>query len=212
MFDWISGTMASMGEIGVALLMLLENVFPPIPSELIMPLAGFISERGGLSFWPVVAAGSAGSLAGALAWYWVGRSVGERRFRVWVDAHGRWLTLSCEDLDRAKGWFDRHGGAAVFIGRLIPGIRTFISVPAGFAEMPFAPFLAYSTAGTALWTAALAIAGRMLGSQYDQVSTYLGPISWIVLGGILVLYVYRVVKWRRSSSVEDDQESQAVSA
>jgi membrane protein DedA with SNARE-associated domain len=129
-----------------------------------------------------------------------------------VDAHGRWLTLSCEDLDRAKGWFDRHGGAAVFIGRLIPGIRTFISVPAGFAEMPFAPFLAYSTAGTALWTAALAIAGRMLGSQYDQVSTYLGPISWIVLGGILVLYVYRVVKWRRSSSVEDDQESQAVSA
>jgi membrane protein DedA with SNARE-associated domain len=210
MFEWISNIMSSLGELGVALLMLLENVFPPIPSELIMPLAGFISERGGLSFWPVILAGSAGSLAGALAWYWVGRAVGERRFRSWVDDHGRWLTLSCEDLDRAKGWFDRHGGAAVFIGRLIPGIRTFISVPAGFAEMPFVPFLLYSTVGTTLWTAALAYAGRLLGSQYEKVSTYLGPVSWVVLGAILILYIYRVITWKRGD--EEAHGARTVSA
>jgi membrane protein DedA with SNARE-associated domain len=172
-----------------------------------MPLAGFLAERDEMAFWPIVIAGSVGSVAGALGWYWVGRSVGERRFRKWVDEHGRWLTLSCDDLDRAKDWFGRHGGSAVFIGRLIPGIRTFVSVPAGFAEMPFGPFLLYSTLGTAMWTTALAVAGRLLGSRYDQVSTYLEPVSWAILAGIAALYVYRVVRWKRGDAEEDEPEA-----
>lgn len=207
MFEWISTTMASLGSAGVALLMFLENVFPPIPSELIMPLAGFLSERGQLGFWPAVLAGTVGSLAGAVGWYWVGRSVGERRLRGWVDDHGRWLTLSCSDLDRTKEWFDRHGAGAVFIGRLLPGIRTFISVPAGFAAMPFVPFVFYSALGTAMWTGALALAGRWLGRGYDQVSAYLEPVSWAVLAGVLLLYVYRVIRWRRSDAPEEPEKA-----
>ena len=197
MLDWITNLVRGMGAPGVGLLMFLENVFPPIPSEVIMPLAGFVAEQGGLSFWGAVAAGAAGSLAGAVGWYWVGRRVGERRLRAWVDRHGRWLTLSGDDVDTAKRWFDRHGGFAVFVGRLVPGVRTLISVPAGFAAMPALPFLLYSAAGTALWTVALAVAGRMLGSQYERVSRVLEPAGAVVFGLIALLYVARVVRWRR---------------
>lgn len=194
MFAWITRIIRTMGAPGIALLMFLENAVPPIPSELIMPLAGFVSARGGLNFWAAVAAGSVGSLAGATAWYYVGRRVGEERLRAWIDRHGRWLTLSCEDMDRAAAWFDRHGHAAVFVGRLIPAVRTVASLPAGFARMPLAPFLAYSAAGTVLWTAALAYAGRLLGANYQRVSAVLEPVSWAVLGAVALAYVVRVVR------------------
>lgn len=162
-----------------------------------MPLAGFVAEQGGLSFWGAVAAGAVGSLVGAAGWYVVGRRVGERRLRAWVDRHGRWLTLNGGDVDTAKHWFERHGGAAVFVGRLVPGVRTLISVPAGFAAMPLLPFLLYSAAGTAVWTVALAVAGRMLGSQYGRVSRVLEPAGLVVLGLVVALYAVRVARWRR---------------
>jgi membrane protein DedA with SNARE-associated domain len=196
MFDWMSDLIASIGYAGVALLMLLENVFPPIPSELIMPMAGFIARRGGMSLWWVIAAGSAGSLAGAIGWYYVGRRIGERRLRGWVDRHGRWLALSGEDIDRATRWFERRGGFAVFVGRLIPGVRTFVSVPAGFAKMPLLPFLIHSALGTVLWTSALAVAGFMLGAQYEKVSGLLDIVTRFVLGAILAAYLWRVVRRR----------------
>src|SRR5688572_7323153 len=144
LFEWITGVVSEMGTLGVAVLMFLENIFPPIPSELVMPLAGFVAQREQLSFCEAVVAGSIGSLLGAVAWYRVARVVGEKRLRAWVDRNGRWLTLSCADIDKAKGWFDRHGGVSVMIGRLIPGVRTFISVPAGFARMQPVPFVLYS--------------------------------------------------------------------
>ena len=168
-----------------------------------MPLAGFVAEQGGLSFWGAVVAGRVGSLVGATGWYWVGRSVGERRLRAWVDRHGRWLTLSGDDVDTAKHWFERHGGFAVFVGRLVPGVRTLISVPAGFAAMPLVPFLLYAAAGTAAWTLALAVAGRMLGSQYERVSRVLEPAGAAVLALIAALYVVRVVRWRRGPAAGD---------
>ena len=203
MLDWITDLVRGMGAPGVGLLMFLENVFPPIPSEVIMPLAGFVAEQGGLNFWAAVVAGAVGSLVGATGWYWVGRSVGERRLRAWVDRHGRWLTLSGDDVDTAKHWFERHGGFAVFVGRLVPGVRTLISVPAGFAAMPLLPFLLYSAAGTALWTVALAVAGRMLGSQYERVSRVLEPAGAVVLALIAALYAVRVVRWRRGPAAGD---------
>lgn len=195
MFEWISGTLESLGVVGVGLLMLLENFIPPLPSEFIMPLAGFLAERDGISFSGAVIAGSAGSLVGAVGWYWLGRRTDEERFRQWVDAHGRWLTLSCADLDRAKSWFERHGGLTLMVGRLIPGVRTFVSVPAGFARTPFLPFVLYSTVGTVVWTGALAFTGRLLGGQYDKVAAYLEPVSWIVIGGLVIWYLYRVARW-----------------
>jgi len=202
MFDWITNVVEQMGSPGIALLMFLENVFPPIPSELVMPLAGFVAERGRFPLWGAIVAGSVGSLAGAIGWYLVGRKVGERRLRRWVDRHGRWLTLSCDDIDKAKGWFDRHGGAAVFIGRLIPGVRTFISVPAGFAQMSWAPFLLYSAVGTALWTALLAFAGKLLGASYEKVGQYLDPVTWVVLGAFVAAYVWRLARWKRGEAEE----------
>ena len=196
MLDWIIRTMESLGYAGVALLMLLENVFPPIPSEVIMPLAGFIVARGEWSLSGAIAAGTLGSLAGQLPWYLIGRRVGEERLKKWADRHGRWLTVCGQDIEKAHDWFDRHGKRAVLIGRLIPGVRTFISLPAGFDRMGWLPFLGATLAGTVIWTTALVVAGRRLGARDQQVSKVLEPVSWVVLGGVLALYLWRVVRWK----------------
>ena len=137
--------------------MLIDNVFPPIPSEVIMPLAGFAAARGQLSLIGVFLAGTAGSLSGALVWYGVGRWVGRERLKRFAARHGRWLTLSPAEIDRAGGWFARRGGITVLVGRVIPGVRSLISVPAGVAGMPLTPFLVYSAVGTIVWNRA---AGR----------------------------------------------------
>jgi membrane protein DedA with SNARE-associated domain len=192
MFDWITGFVEQSGYFGIALLMLLENVFPPIPSELIMPLAGYSAVRGQLNIVLVIAAGSLGSLLGALLWYYVGRWLGYERVRRFAGRHGRWLTITPGEVDNARDWFRRHCGKAVFIGRLVPAIRTLISIPAGVAEMGLVKFLIYTTAGTVLWTGLLAGAGYLLGSQYQQVSTWLGPVSNVIVGGLVVWYIYRV--------------------
>ena len=197
MFEWISATVERLGYAGVALFMFLENIFPPIPSEVIMPVAGFVSARGGMSFWLAVAVGSAASLIGAVVWYVVGRRIGEERLREWVCDHGRWLAVSVDDVDRAQEWFRRRGAAAVLIGRLVPAVRTFVSLPAGFARTSFPRFLLFSAAGTFLWTLALAWAGYVLEANYDRVEQWLSPATWVVLGAIIVGYVWRVVRWRR---------------
>jgi membrane protein DedA with SNARE-associated domain len=192
MFDWITGLVESGGYLGIAFLMFAENIFPPIPSELIMPLAGFTAARGELSLPLAVLAGALGSLAGATIWYYVGQLLGYDRLRAASARYGRWMTVSPDDLDRAQAFFLRHSGKAVFLGRLIPAIRTLISVPAGIVRMPLAPFLAYSTIGTALWTLLLAAAGYMLEAQYELVEAWLNPVTNVILAAILVLYVYRV--------------------
>jgi membrane protein DedA with SNARE-associated domain len=200
MFDWITGLVEQTGYLGIALLMLAENVFPPIPSELIMPMAGFAAARGELALVGVLLAGTVGSLAGALFWYHSGRRVGLERLRRWAGRHGRWLTTSPEELDGAAAWFDRHCGTAVLVGRLIPAVRTLISVPAGVAGMPVARFLAYSALGTALWTALLAAAGYLLEDQYRRVGDYLNPVSDVILGLIVLGYLYRVATFRRRAA------------
>ena len=197
MFDWITGLVEQTGYLGIALLMLAENVFPPIPSELIMPMAGFTAARGKLSMVGVVVAGTAGSLAGALLWYYIGRWIGLERLKRWAAKHGRWLTISPEEVDEAAAWFNRHCGKAVLVGRLIPAVRTLISVPAGVAGMALMRFLTYSALGTALWTALLATAGYLLEDQYQKVGDYLNPVSNVILGLIVLGYVYRVITFRR---------------
>ncbi|KHK93734.1 DedA family protein [Novosphingobium malaysiense] len=196
MFNWITHLIDQFGYAGIALLMFLENVFPPIPSELIMPLAGFDAERGDLNIVLVILSGSAGSLAGATLWYFVGRFVGEDRLRRWAGRHGRLLTLSAKDVDHVNTWFDRHNEKAVFMGRLVPAVRTLISVPAGLFEMRLDRFLLFSSLGTALWTALLAMAGYLLGEQYKAVQGYLNPVSDVIGAAILLYYLYRVVTWK----------------
>jgi membrane protein DedA with SNARE-associated domain len=196
MSDWITNLIEQMGYLGVALLMFLENVFPPIPSELVMPLAGYTSATGQMSLVGVILAGSAGSLAGALMWYYVGRMVGEEKLEHWAGRHGRWLTLTPDDIDKVDRRFERHGAWMVLVGRLIPAVRTLISIPAGIFCMRLPKFLLLSTIGTVLWTAALAYAGELLGDQYETVQRYVGPVSWVVIGVMLAWYLYRIATFK----------------
>ena len=194
MFDWVARVIERLGYLGIAGLTLLENVVPPIPSEVVVPMAGFVAAGGKLDFWLVVVAASAGALAGAVGWYWVARSIGNKRLRAWVDSHGRWVTLTCDSIDKAQDWFDRRGAWAVFLGRLVPGVRTFVSIPAGFAEMPFLPFLTYSALGTALWTIGLAWAGTVLESNHDKVGDYVNAASNVLFAAFVVYLAWRYVK------------------
>jgi membrane protein DedA with SNARE-associated domain len=195
--EWVENIMNSLGYIGIALLMFLENIFPPIPSELIMPLAGFTSTRGELSFIGVIVAGVVGSVVGQLPLYYLGRWVGEERLNKWADKYGTWLTVSSKDIDKAKHWFNRHGHKAVFFARLVPGVRTLISIPAGFANMHVAMFLLYSTLGMGIWATVLAFLGRLLGENYQKVDQYLGLVSYVVLGLLVIGGIIWVVKRRQ---------------
>lgn len=165
-----------------------------------MPLTGFTAARGDLNIFLVVVAGSVGSLLGAVLWYYVGRWVGCERLKRWTAAHGRWFTISPEEVDQASDWFHRHGGKAVLISRLIPAVRTLISVPAGIAGMPLMPFLLYSALGTVAWSGLLAAAGYLLEGQYQAVAGYVNPISNVIVGLIVLCYLYRVVTLRRKAS------------
>lgn len=197
MTDWIKNFVESSSYTGIALLMLLENVFPPIPSELIMPLAGFVSTRGELTMIGVITAGVIGTVLGAILLYYIGRGVGEERLRRWADRHGYWIGFTGEDIDRSKEWFSRHGGKTVLFCRVVPGIRSLISIPAGLAKMNLGVFLAYTTVGSTVWTAALAYAGRALGSQYERVEKLIGPIGTGVIVAIVLAWAFRVVRHHR---------------
>ncbi len=188
--------MTTLGYPGVALLMFLENVFPPIPSELIMPLAGFSAASGDLSFVGVLIAGALGSLLGQLPLYYLGRWAHEDRLVAWADRYGKWLTLSGKDIQRADDWFGKHGHKAVFFARLVPGLRSLISVPAGMSEMSLTTFWLYSALGTSLWVLLLTALGGILGQNYQLVDTYLGPISLVVLGGLAVFAVVWILRRR----------------
>ncbi|MDQ3168545.1 MAG: DedA family protein [Acidobacteriota bacterium] len=194
MFEWIANTIERLGYWGIAGLTLLENIVPPIPSEVVVPMAGFVAATGGLSFWGVVAAATVGALAGAAAWYVAARSIGAKRLRRWVDDHGHWVTLTCGDIDKSEQWFEKHGPWAVFLGRLVPGVRTFISVPAGFSGMPAAPFLISSAIGTIIWTLALAWAGTVLQSNFDVVGKYIDRVTNVLLVAFLIYLAWRYVK------------------
>jgi membrane protein DedA with SNARE-associated domain len=200
MHDWITDLISSMGYIGIVFLMFLENVFPPIPSELIMPLAGYVAGRGELNFAGVVLAGTLGSVLGALPLYYLGHIVGEERLKSWAAKHGAWLAVSPEDIEKSKQWFDRHGAKAVLICRLVPGVRSLISIPAGLGKMNLPQFLFYTTIGTAMWSALLAGAGVWLGKNYEKVDKFLGPFTYVVLGALLLMFVLRVVKQKRAQT------------
>lgn len=207
MASWVMRMIHSAGSPAIALLMFIENVFPPIPSELIMPLAGYMVTRDQLSMVAIIAAGTIGSVLGALPLYYLGRKVGEERMKKMAERHGRWVTVSPDEIDRAKGWFDRHGGMAVLFCRLIPGVRSLISIPAGIGRMNLASFLAYTTIGSAIWTGLLAWLGYALGSNFEKVGEYLDPVSWVVLGGLLAMYVWRVVRHKGEDRREPHQHA-----
>ena len=194
MADWIAGFISEYGYGALMGLMFLENVFPPLPSELIMPFAGYVAARGELHPIGVVVAGSAGSLLGALAWYAVGYWFGLERLRRFVQRYGRWLTLCADEVDQAQRWFDRFGGVAVGVGRLVPAVRSIVSVPAGVARMGLGRFLLWSTLGTTAWSGLLAALGYQLGTRFSDVENWLQPVSWAIVVIAVGGYLYRLLR------------------
>jgi len=169
-----------MGYAVIAAVMLLENVFPPIPSELVMPLGGFYVQQGKLELVPVILAGLIGTVLGAWFWYGIGRLINEQRIEHWLERHGKWIGISPADLARSRRWFNRHGSAVVFWGRIIPGVRTLVSVPAGIELMPQLPFLAWTTAGSLIWIIVLTLLGQGLGEGYQRVELWIEPLAKLV--------------------------------
>jgi membrane protein DedA with SNARE-associated domain len=196
----------SAGYFGIVFLMFIENVFPPIPSEFIMPLAGFMVTQGKFSLVGIIIAGTLGSVLGALPLYYLGKSLGEEKLKNFADRHGKWLTLSREDVDKAQKWFDKYGAAAVFFCRLVPGIRSFISIPAGINRMNMLSFLFFTVLGSAIWTSFLAYAGYYLGSNFSEIEQYLDVVSYVVFGSIIALYLWRIFKSGKKKESETAKE------
>lgn len=194
---WVGGTVtgiiASLGYLGVVLLMAIESCGVPLPSEVVLPFGGAQAEAGRLSVWLVAVAGAVGCVVGSAAAYLIGAHGG----REFLEKHGRWALITRSDLDRADRWFERHGGASVFWARLLPVVRTYISFPAGIARMRWTPFLLYTFVGSLIWSAGLAWAGFTLGENWEAVKPYAHRVEIGVAALLVVGVVWWVVKHRR---------------
>jgi membrane protein DedA with SNARE-associated domain len=188
--SWVVGLVETLGYPGLAIVVALENVFPPIPSEAVLPLAGYLVSQGRMTLWGAVLAATVGSVAGALVLYWLGYAWGEQRVRGLVRRYGRWLTIDEEDLDRSQEWFEHHGRAAVFIARLAPLTRSLISVPAGVERMPLGPFVLYTALGSGIWNGVLIGAGWLLGANWSLVERYQS-----IFGTGVVIVLLLAVAW-----------------
>ena len=193
MSEWILGLIEQSGYLGVGFLMFLETVFPPIPSEVIMSLTGVAASRGQLNLSFAIAAGTAGAMLGNILWYLAARALGHDRLKPFVKRHGKWLTVNWRDVQKAHDWFDRYGVWIVLVGRVMPTIRSLISVPAGLLDMRFRNFVIASTIGTAIWTALLAVAGFQLRENYADIDQWIEPLSNIVLLMLVGGYLWRLL-------------------
>jgi membrane protein DedA with SNARE-associated domain len=194
--DWVVLVMRTVGAPGVGLATALETVFPPVPSELVLPLAGYTASQGHYGVVAAIAWATAGSLAGALLLYWLGAAWGLERTCALAD---RIPLLHADDVRKAVAWFGDHGRAAVLLGRLVPGVRSLVSIPAGVDRMPLATFCVYTTLGSLVWNAALILAGYELGAQWHRVESYVGGVGnvvYVLLAVALVVVVARRLRHR----------------
>jgi len=204
MSDWIVRLIEQSGYLGVAFLMFLETVFPPIPSEVIMSIAGVAAGQGKLGLGGVIVAGTSGAMLGNILWYLAARALGIGRLKPIIHRWGRWITMSWAEVQRAERWFAMHGTFFVFLGRMLPTVRSLVSIPAGLLKMRFRNFLIASTIGTAGWTAMLAFAGFKLGERYTDIDVLLGPASNAILVALAGGYLYRV--WTHRNIDPDESE------
>ena len=178
----------------ICLAMFLENIIPPIPSEIIMPLGGFFVYQQKLNFYILVFWGLLGTILGSLPWYYLGRLVNEKRLTIFLEKKGKYLGISPNDLIKSKRWFERYGVPLVFWGRLVPGIRTLISVPAGIELMPLRKFLIWTTFGSFIWVAFLTYAGYLFGENYPIIETYLDQIKYVIKPILVLIFSYFLIK------------------
>ena len=196
MDQWIITLIERGGYWGIALLMFLENVFPPIPSEVIMGLGGIAVARGSMSFWPLLLVSSLASTAGNYVWFLLGDRLGYRRLHPLVTRWGRWLTMDWHDVERATAFFQRHGQWVVFAMRFSPLLRTMISLPAGLSHMRHSRFLAFTLAGTAVWNALLIKGGQWLATYLETSRHLIGPIIALTVLGAIAIWLWRVIRWK----------------
>ena len=215
--NWVQDVINQFGYLGVALLVVIENVFPPIPSEIVLPFAGFVAQQGAsavnatadaaqsdTTVVGMMIAATVGSVVGALILYFVSAAIGPERLRGFVERFGKWFGVKSSDLVRAEEWFDRRSSAAVLVGRCVPLIRSIVSIPAGFRRMKLTSFVVLTAIGSAVWNIALIGAGAVLGDQWERVGEYVGVFQWLVIAAVLVFLVRFVVsrlKNRRQKTV-----------
>jgi membrane protein DedA with SNARE-associated domain len=204
--NWVQDVVNQFGYLGVALLVVIENVFPPIPSEIVLPFAGFVAQQGAsavnatadaaqsdTTVVGMMIAATVGSVVGALILYFVSAAIGPERLRGFVERFGKWFGVKSLDLVRAEEWFDRRSSAAVLVGRCVPLIRSIVSIPAGFRRMKLTSFVVLTAIGSAVWNIALIGAGAVLGDQWERVGEYVGLFQWLVVAAVLLLLVRFVV-------------------
>ena len=208
MSDWVIRLIEETGYLGVGFLMFLETVFPPIPSEVIMSIAGVAAAQGKMRLSLVIFSGTAGAMLGNIFWYLAARALGIQRLRPFIDRWGRWLTISWGEVERAERWFRLNGPFFVFLGRMLPTIRSLVSVPAGLLRMRFRSFAIASTIGTAGWTSLLAVAGYKLGQNYGEVDLVIGPLANAILILLAAGYLWRVVTHADRRPREEDSDSE----
>lgn len=202
---WVLSVVETLGYAGIALLVALETFVPPIPSEVVLPASGFLVSRGEFSFLGVLAAATVGSLAGSLALYALARRLGQARVEGWVERHGRWIGVEPRDLDCAWAWFLRRGSWAVFLGRLVPAVRSLVSLPAGLARMPVGRFALLTGAGSLLWNGLLIAAGWQLGERWGAIGPYYEKVEWAVWGLVLAAFAWHLAR-RRAAARRDARE------
>ena len=196
--QWVQDVIESLGYLGVALLVIAENLFPPIPSEIVLPFAGFVARRGDGSVIVMVVASTVGSVIGALVLYAIAAAIGPERIHAFVVRFGKWFGVKESDMVRAEEWFDRRSNVAVLVGRCVPLIRSLVSIPAGFRRMRFSSFVVLTAIGSAVWNVALIGAGAALGDQWDRVGDYVGIFQWIVILAIVAAAARFVLVKRRA--------------
>ena len=187
MKEWVISIMEQLGYYGIALLMFLDNVFPPIPSEVIMPSAGYTAAQGQLTLMGVIIAGSIGSLLAAALLYLLGRKISQQRLFCWIDRYGKYVFIKTADVEKALNWFEKYGHRVVFFGRMIPAVRSLISIPAGMSHMPFWKFMLYSSLGTLIWTTFLASIGYYFGNNAELMQRILSQVSYVIIAVVLVI-------------------------
>ena len=183
--------------------MFLENIIPPIPSEIIMPLGGYFVYQGNLNFYILVIFGLIGTVLGALPWYYLGRFLNEKKLANFVDSKGKFIGISSRDLNKSKLWFDKYGVSLVFWGRLIPGIRTLISVPAGIELMPLKKFLVWTSLGSLIWVVLLTFLGYILGENYKIIESYIDNFKVFIKPIFIIISALLIFKYLKKIKVKN---------
>jgi membrane protein DedA with SNARE-associated domain len=209
--NFIINLVSSAGYPGIVFAMAAENLFPPIPSEAVMPLAGYLTTTGRFNLFLTIGFGTLGSLVGAVVLYYVGVWVGEHRLREFLNRYGRFFMTTSKELDAAESWFEKHGEKSVLLCRMVPIVRSIISIPAGLVRMPLKRFMIFTTIGTTTWTAFLTIVGVVLGENWEKVGPLMSRFDFVVIGGLGVLvlyYVFRKMSKRKTQNSKPHLKSQ----